>query len=386
LFSQGFRNEGVGFPDQEQFYIRNKRDKLAITPAWALNNSKLPDIDPTPNVTDKTPVKPIFVFEPGGPGGGGSDATVPASGGPIPGANYDGSGKIPSITQVWDPKSGGMVNISNVTGAANNNNVHGFGEIGKPIPAQRAGELVLTAYPSNKDQGKYKAWQDSPDYKYFGLPPQNAEKTRGADPGWWGEVDPTTEAIGGGYAFVKNGFPNESSVKGNIKLAPTRCTAKIDRGDPNDKPRINCLNFNMIAKQPFQLVVTVYDQMGNFVTQYRETVTEQEFRNVVQGANYNYSPYGDNTSPGAGCEVPTASNYGKPSTLTVNGYVNVNVNIYPFSANGRRFGNGVYIAKIDRVDLPYRGCASSNGSALFIEEPFVRYHYQQPFGWVRSVE
>ena len=396
----GFGNPGgVGFPKDEEFYIRNKRNISATTPKWALNTSKLPDIDPTPNITDKNPRKPEFCkaecFNAGG-GGGQPDPGVPGgSGGPIPGVEIGGIG-IPRGDFRWDGQvyvpGRGMVAANSIDGAKDNRDINSFGQVGKQIPAQRAGELILTAFPSNRDPVAYKEWEESPEYKWFGLPPQSVkdDANRNGD-GWWGEADPTVKAIGGGYAFVKNGFPNESSVKGNIKVAPTRCTANI-KDDP-DKPRVNCLNFSMIAKQPFQLVVTVYDQMGNFVTQYRETVTEQEFRNVVQAPNYVYPKLGDDTSPGEGCVTPKsppesdgAGGYGHPKTLTVNGYVNVNVNIYPFSANGRRFGNGVYIAKIDRVDLPYKGCASSNGSALSIDEPFVRYHYQQPFGWVRSVE
>jgi len=46
LDGMGFGNPGVGFPQNEDFYIRNKRGVLAATPSWALNTSKLPDIDP----------------------------------------------------------------------------------------------------------------------------------------------------------------------------------------------------------------------------------------------------------------------------------------------------------------------------------------------------
>jgi len=399
----GFGNPGVGFSQNEEYYIRNKRGILATTPSWALNNSKLPDIDPTPNIPDKTPVKPVFCTSScfgggGGAGGGKPDPTVPGgSGGPIPGIGIEREprGPLTKVNYVWSAATGKMVEIGSITGAENDGSINSFGEVGKPIPAQRAGELILTTYPSNKNVTAYKDWESSPDkVKYFGLPPQTSKLLEGKDPGWWGEADPTNKdipggaaALGGSFRFVKNGFPNESSVKGRIQVAPTRCTADITT-DP-DKPKINCLNFNMIAKQPFQLVVTVYDQMGNFVTQYRETVTEQEFRNVVQGPNYISGSGVDEVSPSGDCKHPKDlpdGGYGHPNALTVNGYINVNVNIYPFSSNGRRFGNGVYIAKIDRVDLPYKGCASSGGSSLFIEEPFVRYHYQQPFGWVRSVE
>jgi hypothetical protein len=193
----------------------------------------------------------------------------------------------------------------------------------------------------------------------------------------------------GGYMFVKNGFPGESSV-GGIQVAPTRCISDKDELDANgNPPRVNCLNFSLRAKQPFQLAVTVYDQIGNFVTQYRETVNEQEFRSVVQGPTFIESKPATGAEgyvyPSGNCGYPDGPNdFGKKDIITTNGFVKVNVNIYPFSKDGRRFGNGVYILKIDRVDLPYEGCMNSAGNAVSIKEEFVRYHADAKFGWMRT--
>ena len=366
----------------------------------------MPPIDFKPNVPDKTPVKPPFVIADGGGGGDQGDRTVPGGAGGSVG-KYDGGGKFPNITLVWDAKTGTMVPISNIPGTGiNNSDVHGFGVVGKQIPQQRAGELILTVFPSTTNAAKYEAWSKDPQIqKLFGLPPQASDNPDE----WWGLANPSkspeyntgTQTVQtDGYQFVKNGFPNESSTKGNIKIAPTRCTTIFDE---KGEPRINCLNFSLVAKQPFQLAVTVYDQLGNFVTQYRETITEQEFRNVVQAPNYisgNVNPNGAST----GCESPNSNNYGKPTTLTTNGQINVNVNIYPFSLEGRRFGNGVYIVKIDRVDLPFKDgidpndpttrdpntgngytCASAGGGNSTRTSPsFIRYHADQKFGWMRS--
>ncbi|WP_461252328.1 hypothetical protein, partial [Treponema sp. R8-4-B8] len=154
----------------------------------------------------------------------------------------------------------------------------------------------------------------------------------------YGIADPKVQAFDGGYAFVKKGFPNESSAGGTGRIAPTRCIA--DR--TNEEPRINCLNFSLLAKQPFQLSVILYDQLGNFVTQYREKVTEREFRSVVQGPNYVDEEQNNIKelvkSASADCQAPTPNNYGQKNVLTTNGLVKVNVNIYPFSKDGRRFG------------------------------------------------
>jgi len=397
----GFNDpNNLGLPDG--LYITSTSGTEATTKNWAINTTKLPPIDFKPNVPDATPVKPPFIIaDGGGSGGDQGDNSVPGGAGGSVGW-YDGGGKFPSINTVWDPSAnggaGGMTSINNVPGTGvGNNDVHGFGTVGKQIPPQRAGELILTVYPSTKDGG-YNAWlQDKEMQKYFGLPPEAQDFDAGE---WWGLARPDEEAkyngtTVGGYQFVKNGFPNESSTKGNIKIAPTRCTTRFDeKGDP----RINCLNFSLLAQQPFQLAVTVYDQLGNFVTQYRETLSEQEFRNVVQAPNYIKGGALVNTSgASSGCEVPTSNNYGAPTTLTTNGQINVNVNIYPFSADGRRFGNGVYIVKVDRVDLPFKDgekhpetgngytCASAGGgNSARITPSFIRYHADQKFGWMRS--
>jgi len=389
---------GLGL-SSETWYIKSTNGTPATQKSWAINTTNLPPIDFKPNVPDKTPVKPPFNIDDGGAlvGNDLNDKTVPGGAGGSVG-RYDGSGKFPSITQVWvsDGKGGGtMVPISSIQGTGiNNSDVHGFGVVGKQIPTQRAGELILTVFPSTTNSTAYDEWSKDPEkQKLFGLPPQASD-----DPGvWWGIADPSVETtLNGintrGYQFVKNGFPNESSTKGNIKIAPTRCTTIFDK---DGEPRINCLNFSLVAKQPFQLAVTVYDQLGNFVTQYRETLTEQEFRNVVQAPNY-ISGNVNTSGASTGCELPTSSNYGAPTTLTTNGQINVNVNIYPFSLEGRRFGNGVYIVKIDRVDLPFKDgekdpygngytCASAGGGNATRTSPsFIRYHADTKFGWMRS--
>jgi len=379
----------------DSWLIKSASNKTpATTKNWAINTTDLPPTDFKPDIPDKIPVKPPFIIAEGpNVGDDQGDRTVPGGAGGSVGSfipNLDGKFQKPN--HVWDPKTGTMVDFP--PGAGNNSDVHGFGVVGKQIPTQRAGELILTVFPST-NATTYQAWLGDPlKQKLFGLPPTVKNPETGA---WWGIADPSKEAEHngiqtGGYQFVKNGFPNESSTKGNIKIAPTRCTTIFDE---KGEPRINCLNFSLVAKQPFQLAVTVYDQLGNFVTQYRETLTEQEFRNVVQAPNYISSNVNRN-GQSAGCEQPNNNNYGAPTTLTTNGQINVNVNIYPFSTAGRRFGNGVYIVKIDRVDLPFKDgekdpygngytCASAGGgNATRISPSFIRYHADQKFGWMRT--
>jgi len=285
------------------------------------------------------------------------------------------NGGFPNINQIWDPEIGRMVPVPST-----NTTVHGFGQKGTPIPPQRAGELILTAFPSTTNATAYEAWSKDPQMqKLFGLPPEVS------DYGPYGIADPKKETPYGGYVFVKNGFPNENSVGTNGQLAPTRCTTRFDE---NGEPRFNCPNFRLVAIQPFQISVTLYDQRGNFVTEYRETVTEKEFRSVVQGPNYTDSEKSSVSKDGKigknaskNCQVPTSNNFGQPNVLTTNGLVKANVNIYPFSAKGEPL-NGIYTVKIDRVNLPYDGCVNANGIPVYVSGDYRHYHADQKFEWI----
>jgi len=329
-------------------------DKIAMAP----NSNKLQLPNPSPQIPDPEPSKPPFpgpevVFGAGSRGDG------------VMSTMLGGGGLAPGFSGV-NPKSPGS------------DKVHTFGNVGDALPSNRTGELILTAFPSASDP----SWQEIAKGKFFGLPPSaNGENQ------WYGIADPSkpNEVDGqttGGYPFVKNGLSDqgEGSANGSMQLAPTRCVATIN----GEKAKVNCLNFNMVALQPFQLAVTVYDQLGNFVTQYRETISEQEFRYVTQGPNYIQGV--ERPTASIDCVAPTPDNYGDSNVLTTNGRVNVSVNIYPFSQTGRKFGNGVYLLKIDRVDLPFKGCYSDGLNSGMGIYPFIRYHSDAKFGWLRSTK
>jgi len=381
--------DGLGLLN-DTWYIKAAGSKIPATKvSMAINTTSMPPIVFKPEVTDDDVRKPDFDVDTwftgdpnGGKGGGGG--TVSVGGGRLPPLKNPTGGTFPQITQIWDNSQNKLVDLPNGKG---NDVVHGFGTKGTPIPPSRAGELILTAYPNagSKVNGiPYAEWDTTTAYqKLFGMPP----KPEGGN--LYGIADPTVQQPAGGYMFVKNGFKNESSV-GGIQVAPTRCISDKDElGTDGSAPRINCLNFSLRAKQPFQLAVTVYDQLGNFVTQYRETINEQEFRSVVQGPTFIERTPAVGAEgyvyPSGSCKYPSGpGDFGKKEIITTNGFVKVNVNIYPFSKEGRRFGNGVYILKIDRVDLPYEGCMNSAGNAVSIKEAFVRYHADTKFGWMRT--
>jgi len=391
--------DGLALPNSDvngDLYIRASGNGTKATKvSYGVNTTTMPPIVFKPEVTDNDVRKPDFNMDiwftgnpDGGKGNGGG--SFPGGGGSLPsfdvsinGGKTNTNGLFPSITQIWDKTAnGGAGGLVSLPGGTGNSTVHGFGTKGTPIPPNRAGELILTAYP-NAGSASYSAWEkDSAAQKLFGMPPTSYDGMP------FGVANPTEEQPNGGYMFVKNGFPDESSV-GGVQVAPTRCISDNDQLVNGNAPRVNCLNFSLKAKQPFQLAVTVYDQLGNFVTQYRETVSEPEFRSVVQGPTFieGQPNEGDDgyVYPSSECRYPNGpEDFGKEDIITTNGLVKVNVNIYPFSKDGRRFGNGIYILKIDRVDLSYNGCMNSEGTPVFITEKFIRYHADTKFGWMRT--
>ncbi|MCL2206837.1 MAG: fibro-slime domain-containing protein [Fibromonadales bacterium] len=351
-------NRGYDLQDSS-YAVLAKNKKLADAIVWAINASKLRPPPFEPKTPDEGPWKPPFPDELFGGGATGTGVV-----------GYTPTGKAPGFGSVTPkgPDAGGKVNS--------------FGTAGNIIPANRTGELIVTAYPSAGGPNTPSNWKtEVEENPFFGLPP-SANTENGlygiADPSQQNKVDGT---VTGGYPFVKNGFSkthNEGSANGSMQISPTRCVSTIK----GQEAKINCLNFNFVALQPFQLAVTVYDQLGNFVTQYRETIDESQFRFITQGPNYISGV--EKPQASSQCVMPTASNYGEKNVLTTNGRVNVGVNIYPFSQNGRKFGNGVYIVKVDRVDLPFTGCYNNAGLSDMGNYPFVRYHADMRFGWMRG--
>ncbi|MCL2259954.1 MAG: fibro-slime domain-containing protein [Fibromonadales bacterium] len=358
-----YNNKDFALADSS-LVVKGNNKKLVDAIEMAKNVSTVQFAPFKPSIPDPDPWKPPFPSELFGDGKNGNGAV-----GYITNVN--------AVSLKFNPKG-----VKSPEGTVNS-----FGTVGNIIPANRAGELILTAYPSAGAPGRTSDWKEVVEGKFFGLPPSANSYN-----GLYGIADPSIQnsvngaGITGGYPFVKNGFSgsptNEGSVNGTMQLAPTRCVSLIK----GQEAKINCLNFNFPVHQPFQLSVIVYDQLGNFVTQYREVVTEKEFRYITQGPNYIPEVAEDlkNLPKDENCKMPTANNYGDSNVVTSNGQVNVGVNIYPFSQNGRKFGNGVYILKIDLVEIPYEGCYNTGEKAEMLDFMFRRSHTDMKFGWMRS--
>lgn len=314
--------------------IVNERGNAVVQPRWGRNSTTLPPIVFDPTINDATVKKPNFDVESMFTPGSTTVSVSPANSDRLNYATSD-AGKTGTVT------------------------INGFGSASNAtLPPSKTGEMILTAYPSSTDPN----WKSNLAAD-FGLP---SEATIN---GIYGVADGSTGT------FLKNGFPGESNLDGSMKVSPTRCVT-----DKNDN--VNCLNFSLDAKQPFKLNVTVFDHLGHFITQYKESVSEQEFRYATQATAIG----GTDVAASDACKEVngTSVKYGDPNALTNNGYLKVNVNIYPFSQTGRRIGNGVYILKIDRIDEAFNGCMNASGVGDMGENKFVRYHAESKLGWMRT--
>lgn len=343
--------ENEFYLDEDAEQILSLSGAAVVQPSWGGNVTTLPPIEFVPILNNETVVKPEFdvgtMFQPG------EIANTPGPTNP---------GILDNIKTMINSEGDEVPFAKNESSTP----INGFGAASNSvINPTKTGEMILTLYPSSNNAG----WDEqSP---YFGLPPRAGENG-------FGSIDPTQIGDGGVVSFLKNGFPGESNVDGSMRVSPTRCVT-------DENQNVNCLNLSIPAQQPFEINVTVFDHMGHFITQYRDGITEQEFRYVTQAANYN----------GNSSELPSEAQgpywkcsedepYGSKHNLVKNGRVQVSVNIYPFSQTGRRIGSGVYIVKIDRIDKEFAGCFNAGGASDWSEYNYQRYHSEEKIGWMRN--
>jgi len=189
------------------------------------------------------------------------------------------------------------------------------------IPPNRAGEIFLTPYPFGVDSASdaLGTGQD------FGMPPvaTDASGLGLVDLGSGAAPDSGT----GSFTFLKSAFygsQGNSSVIATSGEAYSLCSQDPVSGAGN------CLESIVIdVEQGFRLNVLIYDHLGNFVSQYSETVTNAEIWEIQK------------RSPGSSVSGEKAGN---PK-------VRVNVQLYPRSQENRLIGNGVYITYVDFLRL-----------------------------------
>lgn len=188
-----------------------------------------------------------------------------------------------------------------------------LGSKGDMLPKNKTGEILLTAYPSDK----FKV--DSMRTNYgWGMPPLAIENK-----------------------VLK---PNQVSVMPDTNTTIAHCVS-APGADGYDN---SCLSLGFTVSGPFKANVQVFDHLGHFVSAYQAGVDEKTMRRVQA------------TQASGGSECGAL-----PGVAAVkSGMVYANVEVYPFSQTGRKLGSGVYILKVDVISEKFDYCQTINNTPI----------------------
>lgn len=191
------------------------------------------------------------------------------------------------------------------------------------IPPSLAGEIILSPLPYEEILG---TWDN--EIATYGSFPSSTNGSVGAVVSGNGVPMTTmssdvTKASDGGVQFIKSGFVSSAGDPNQLATSGTSSSLCTEDGSAS-----NCLTGIMFeTEQGFKINVMVYDAIGNFVTQYKESVTNEEMWAVQLQA------------PGSEFDI------------SGNGKVIASVGVYPNDRLGRKIGNGAYILVVDVLKL-----------------------------------
>lgn len=140
----------------------------------------------------------------------------------------------------------------------------------------------------------------------------------------------------------------------------------------------SCASISFWTSRPFQVNVRVFDHLGHFISQYTESISAEQMKELAMSAQ------GVANIEGAGtcAQKPTFSG------------AFVSVKLYPISQNGRKVGSGPYIYQVALIKetwsmdgitdrKPYCFYYASASSPVG-EEAYARSSFSQTLGYRRS--
>jgi hypothetical protein len=149
----------------------------------------------------------------------------------------------------------------------------------------------------------------------------------------------TASDANGRFTFLQSSTTSASNSTGGV----TRCY--------NDGKEESCMSIAFVTDEPFQINVRVFDNLGHFISQYTESMTEEALRQVVATNSASVSEDCYNTSSGA------AVAYDGVET----GLVLATVKMYPVAQNGRKISTGPYIYQVSLIEYPFEHCVNLGG-------------------------
>ena len=219
---------------------------------------------------------------------------------------------------------------------------------GGELPANSTAELLLTPLPpSFIDGGDQSKWLDE----------------------HWNDVTaaaPGADGVAGGTVQDRL-FPGAMvSDKNAGTSAVARCYADANGIE-------SCASVSFRTSQPFMVNVRVFDNLGHFISQYTESVTDTALfkelmkKQPVPNATSNTCTDGTNFAPVTGV-----------------GEMMVTVKVYPVSQQGRKIGTGPYIYQVSIIKEHYVYCAYMGGGGFqYIDAPYQRSSFTTTRGYRR---
>ena len=136
----------------------------------------------------------------------------------------------------------------------------------------------------------------------------------------------------------------------------------------------SCSSISFRTSQPFMVNVRVFDNLGHFISQYTEGITDPvKFKALVS----------KQTVPNATSNTCTdGSNY---EQVTGVGEMMVTIKMYPVSQQGRKIATGPYIYQVSIIKEHYVYCAYMGGGGFqYIDAPYQRSFFTTTRGYRRT--
>lgn len=225
--------------------------------------------------------------------------------------------------------------------------------VDEKLPNNATGEIIVSALPEEyANISDMKEWlKIHPEYT----------RTPSGNGGTSGQITNGGVDETGRFAFIQS-YGTSAATSGIVE---TRCYS-----DPNLAE--SCAGITFLTGQPFRINVRVFDNLGHFVSQYTETLSEEAMNTIL------------NTPSAPASQTQCTDNVSQtvyPAVAT--GLAIINVKMYPVSQSGRKIGTGPYIYQVALIEEPYKHCVNYGGTQNFVDEYYKRTHYTMVRGYRR---
>lgn len=214
--------------------------------------------------------------------------------------------------------------------------------------------------------GEELALDKTGELQFLILPPEAGKDMKGVD-GWLSKNQQywsSTKAYEDHPEMHKNGL---FSINSTISGKPA-CE--------NVNGIETCASISFWVDRPFKVNVRVFDHLGHFISQYTQTVTQDQLKDFIKK---------NNTANGIKSQSAVCA------TKPVFSGALVTANIYPISQNGRKIASGPYIYQVALVKQPWTGDANSakycftyaGNDAVVVEQAYERSSFSKTLGYRR---